>query len=72
MKPIHFLSFFFIFLQILYAKNPIPSPTFDDILKEIIKNDSYIFDNEKFLTLLIIPFKFLYLSMQKILKMQKE
>ena len=46
MKPIHFLSFFFIFLQILYAKNPIPSPTFDDILKEIIKNDSYIFDNE--------------------------
>ena len=46
MKFIHLLILFFVFLQNLYAKNPIQSPTFDDILKEIIKTDAYIFDDE--------------------------
>ena len=46
MKIIYLLIFSFIFLQNLHAKNPIPSPTFDDILKDIIKNDKYIFDDE--------------------------
>lgn len=46
MKFIYLLIFSFIFLQNLNAKNPIPSPTFDDILKDIIKNEKYIFDDE--------------------------
>ena len=46
MKIIYLLIFSFMFLQNLHAKNPIPSPTFDDILKDIIKNDKYIFDDE--------------------------
>ena len=46
MKFIYFVIFSFIFLQNLNAKNPIESPTFDDILKDIIKSDKYIFDDE--------------------------
>jgi len=46
MKFIYFLTFLSLFLQNLYAKNPIESPTFNDILKEIIKNDSYVFDDD--------------------------
>ena len=42
--------FFFIvslFLAInLHAKNPVSSPTFIDIIKEIIKDDKYIFDDK--------------------------
>lgn len=46
MKFIHLLILLFIFLQNLYAKNPVESPTFNDILKEIIKNEPYVFDDE--------------------------
>ena len=39
---------FFILLIIanLYGKNPIQSPTFDEILKPIIEDKKYIFDDE--------------------------
>ena len=46
MKNIFILFFYLIFIQNLQAKNPIESPTFDDILKNIIKDDSYVFDDE--------------------------
>jgi sulfur-oxidizing protein SoxY len=46
MKFIQFLILSLLFLQNLYAKNPIESPTFNDIIKELIKNDSYVFDDE--------------------------
>jgi sulfur-oxidizing protein SoxY len=42
-----FLSILMLFLtSSLYAKNPISSPTFDDIIKEIIQDDKYIFDDK--------------------------
>lgn len=41
-----FLSIFTLFLtSSLYGKNPIASPTFDDIIKEVIQNDKYVFDD---------------------------
>lgn len=46
MKNIFILFFYLILIQNLQAKNPIESPTFDDILKNIIKDDSYVFDDE--------------------------
>jgi len=46
MKNIFILFFYLILIQNLHAKNPIESPTFNDILKEIIKDDSYVFDDE--------------------------
>ncbi len=46
MKNIIFLiSFLFLALN-LEARNPIDSPTFDDILKEVIGDEKYIFDDE--------------------------
>jgi sulfur-oxidizing protein SoxY len=33
-------------IQSLYAKNPISSPTFDDIVKNVLKNEKYIFDDK--------------------------
>lgn len=33
-------------LQTLEAKNPIDSPTFDDIIKDILKDQKYIFDDK--------------------------
>jgi sulfur-oxidizing protein SoxY len=45
MKYIFFLLVSFILIQNTYAKNPVESPTFDDILKEIIKDEKYIFDD---------------------------
>ena len=46
MKIIYFLLLNFLLAQNIYAQNPIASPTFDDILKDIVKNDKYVFDNE--------------------------
>jgi sulfur-oxidizing protein SoxY len=46
MKNILFLSILFFSFANLYAKNPVVSPTFDDILKEIIDKDEYIFDDK--------------------------
>ena len=46
MRIIYFLLLSFLLIENIYASNPIPSPTFDDILKDIIKNDKYIFDDE--------------------------
>jgi sulfur-oxidizing protein SoxY len=46
MKYVFFLLVPILFIQNLYAKNPIDSPTFDDILKTIIADDKYIFDDK--------------------------
>lgn len=46
MKYIFFLLISFLFVQNSYGKNPVESPTFDDILKEIIQNEKYIFDDK--------------------------
>lgn len=46
MKNIYFILILLFFSQNIYAKNPINSPTFDDILKDIIKNEKYVFDDE--------------------------
>ena len=46
MKYIFFLLVSFLLVQNSYGKNPVESPTFDDILKEIIKDDKYIFDDK--------------------------
>lgn len=46
MRIIYFLLLSFLLIENIYASNPISSPTFDDILKDIIKNDKYIFDDE--------------------------
>ncbi|MDD2886879.1 MAG: quinoprotein dehydrogenase-associated SoxYZ-like carrier [Aliarcobacter sp.] len=46
MKYLFYLLVSFLFVQNLYANNPISSPTFDDILKSIIGNDKYIFDDK--------------------------
>ena len=46
MKYIFFLLIFFLFAQNTYANNPVESPTFDDILKRIIQDDKYIFDDK--------------------------
>ncbi|MDZ7817105.1 MAG: quinoprotein dehydrogenase-associated SoxYZ-like carrier [Aliarcobacter sp.] len=46
MKFIFFLLVSFLLIQNTYAENPVKSPTFDDILKEILKDEKYIFDDE--------------------------
>lgn len=46
MRILYFLLLSFLLIENIYASNPISSPTFDDILKDIIKNDKYIFDDE--------------------------
>ena len=46
MKILYFLLLNFLLAQNIYAQNPIASPTFDDILKDIVKNDKYVFDNK--------------------------
>lgn len=46
MRIIYFLLLSFLLIENIYASNPISSPTFDDILKDVIKNDKYIFDDE--------------------------
>ena len=46
MKYIFFLLISFLFVQNTYANNPVESPTFDDILKRIIQDDKYIFDDK--------------------------
>ena len=33
-------------IQSLYANNPVPSPTFEDIVKNILKNEKYVFDDK--------------------------
>ncbi len=44
------LLIIFLFASInLYAKNPIPSPSFDDIRKEIIADEKYVFDDKNIL-----------------------
>lgn len=45
MKYIFIVLVSFLLIQSSYAKNPVESPTFDDIIKEIIKNKKYIFDD---------------------------
>jgi sulfur-oxidizing protein SoxY len=45
MKYIFFILVSFLLIQNSYGKNPVESPTFDDILKEIIKDEKYIFDD---------------------------
>ena len=46
MKYIFFILVSFLLIQNSYGKNPVESPTFDDILKEIIKDEKYIFDDK--------------------------
>ena len=46
MKYIFFILVQFLLIQNSYANNPVASPTFDDILKEIIQNEKYIFDDK--------------------------
>ena len=46
MKYIFFLLVSFLLVQNSFGKNPVESPTFDNILKEIIKDDKYIFDDK--------------------------
>ena len=46
MKYIFFLLIYFLFAQNTYANNPVESPTFDVILKRIIQDDKYIFDDK--------------------------
>jgi sulfur-oxidizing protein SoxY len=46
MKYVLFLILPILFIQNLYGNNPVPSPTFDDILKTIIAEDKYIFDDK--------------------------
>ena len=46
MKYLLFLIVPFLFIQNLYGSNPISSPTFDDILKSIIGDDKYVFDDK--------------------------
>lgn len=46
MKYVLFLILPILFIQNLYGNNPVPSPTFDDILKTIIADDKYIFDDK--------------------------
>ena len=46
MKYIFFLLVSFLLVQNSFGKNPVESPTFDDILKEIIKDEKYIFDDK--------------------------
>ena len=46
MKNILFLAAIFLGLVNLEAKNPIASPTFDDILKDTIDSQKYIFDDK--------------------------
>ncbi|PLY07961.1 MAG: quinoprotein dehydrogenase-associated SoxYZ-like carrier [Arcobacter sp.] len=46
MKYLFNLILAIIFIQNLYANNPVVSPTFDDIMKEIIQNQKYIFDDK--------------------------
>jgi sulfur-oxidizing protein SoxY len=42
-----FLSLITLFLSVnLYGKNPVYSPTFDDIIKEIIGDEKYVFDDK--------------------------
>jgi sulfur-oxidizing protein SoxY len=46
MKNIFFALFLFISSQNLFAKNPISSPTFSDIINDLIKGEKYIFDDK--------------------------
>lgn len=46
MKRIFLAVLSFLIIQNLYANNPIVSPTFDSLLKEIIKDDKFIFDDK--------------------------
>ena len=46
MKYIFVLLVNFLLVQNSYGKNPVESPTFDDIIKNIIQNDKYIFDDK--------------------------
>jgi sulfur-oxidizing protein SoxY len=46
MKYIFLLLVQFLLIQNSYANNPVESPTFDDIVKEIINNEKYIFDDK--------------------------
>ncbi len=46
MKYLFYIVLVFANIQNLYANNPVPSPTFDDILKDVIKNEKYIFDDK--------------------------
>lgn len=46
MKNIFFSLLLVLCSQNLFAKNPIESPTFDDIIKSIIGDEKYIFDDK--------------------------
>ena len=46
MKYLISLLLVLVSMQNLLANNPIPSPTFDDIVKNILKNEKYIFDDK--------------------------
>ena len=46
MKDIFFALFLILSSQNLFAKNPISSPTFDEIINSLIKSEKYIFDDK--------------------------
>ena len=46
MKYLLTLLLIFASIQNLFANNPVPSPTFDDLVKNVIKNEKYIFDDK--------------------------
>lgn len=46
MKSIFFAFFLIIASQNLFANNPISSPTFNDIINDVIKGEKYIFDDK--------------------------
>lgn len=46
MKYLISLLLVLVSMQNLLANNPIPSPTFDDIVKNILKNEKYVFDDK--------------------------
>ncbi len=46
MKNIFFALFLIITSQNLFANNPISSPTFKDIINDVIKGEKYIFDDK--------------------------
>jgi sulfur-oxidizing protein SoxY len=46
MRYLLYLVLVFTFGQNIYANNPVPSPAFNDIVKDILKNKKYIFDDK--------------------------
>ena len=46
MKYLLYIVLVFACVPSIYANNPVPSPTFDDIIKDVLKNEKYIFDDK--------------------------